>query len=153
MKKRILYLFIYMAVLNLLAACSSSWDEKYADTPFEAFHTIPQPSVSEVSVGDITKHSATLSFAFSSASVDVTEYGVCYSSSSNAPTKNDNALVQQGGGRGGNPSFEVSGLASKTTYYVRAFVVSVLGTQYGEAIEFTTQISAPNEGDNGTPQD
>ena len=153
MKKRILYLFIYIAMVNLLAACSSSWDEKYAETPFKAFSSVPQPSVSEVSVADITKHSATLSFTFSSTSLDITEYGVCYSSSSNAPTKNDNTLVQQGGGREGNPSFEVSGLASKTTYNVRAFVVSALGIQYSETIQFTTPISAPNVGDNGTPQD
>ena len=140
--------------MSFLVACSSSWDDQYADTPFTAYQSVSQPTVSAINIEDLTKHTANLSFSFASADVDVTEYGVCYSSSSNAPTiHNATVLNQQGGGRGANPSFAVSGLTSKTTYYVRAYVVSALGTLYGETMQFTTPPSAPNEGDNGTPQD
>lgn len=240
MKRKNIHLFIFIAVVNLFTACSTSWDEQYDDTPFEVMPSasinlsstvlefsekaseqqitistptywtartsagwlhisstmgkgnttlsvtvdsnigstqsrsavitinngienhninvnqigVVQPSVSAVQVAGITKHSATLSFSYSSTNVAISEYGICYSSTANAPNiENATTITRQGGGMDGNPSFDVSALASKTTYYARAYIVSSLGTQYGETIQFTTQISAPNEDDNGTPQD
>ena len=154
MTKRILHLFIYIVAVSIFTACSSVWDNQYEDTSFVAFQSASQSSVSAVSVADLTKHTAVLGFSFSSSDADITEYGICYSSSNTTPTINNATIMsEQGGGRGGNPSFSVSGLVSKTTYYVRAYVVSMMGTQYGETIQFTTPTSAPNEGDNGTPKD
>ena len=240
MKRKNIHLFIFIAVVSLFTACSSSWDEQYNDTSFEVMPSasinlsktvlefsekasgqqitiststywtaqtsagwlhisstmgkgdatlsitvdsnigstqsrsavitikngveshnvnvnqngVAQPSISAVQVADITKHSATLSFSYSSTNVAISEYGICYSSTAKSPSiDNATTIRRQEGGMEGNPSFDVSGLASKTTYYVRAYIVSSLGTQYSETIEFTTQISTPNEGDNGTPQD
>lgn len=109
------------------------------------------PTVGKASVSGITKHTATAVFNYGSAHLEVKEYGVCYSSTSTAPTTADAVLRQQGGGMTGNPIFELSELKSKTTFYVRAFVVTDLGIQYGETASFTTLASVPNEGDNGTP--
>lgn len=240
MKIRYLYLFIYITVVNFFTACSSSWDEQFEPTPFEAMPSaslyvssdflefsqngsveefaintptywtarttaswiqlsstmgkgnatmavtaepnlsstqtrnavinisngidnlsvsviqngVLPPSITYVNVSNLTRCTATLSFSFSSNHVDITEYGVCYSSSTNTPNK-DNATTigQQSDVRSGDFSFAVSGLKSKTTYYARAYIVSSLGIQYGEATQFTTPASSPNESDNGTPQD
>ena len=50
-------------------------------------------------------------------------------------------------------AFALTGLNSKTTYHLRAFITTALGTHYSEVVEFTTLASVPNEGDNGTPQE
>jgi hypothetical protein len=112
------------------------------------------PSITHINVSNLTKYTATLSFSFSSIHVDITEYGVCYSSSTNTPSKDNAATIgQQSAVRSGDFSIAVSGLKSKTTYYARAYIVSSLGIQYGETTQFTTPASLPNESDNGTPQD
>ena len=240
MKIRYLYLFIYIAVVNFFTACSSSWDEQFEPTPFEAMPSaslyvssdllefsqngseeqfaintptywtarttaswiqlssttgkgnatmavtaepnlsstqtrnavinisngidnlsisvtqsgVLPPSITHVNVSNLTRYTATLSFSFSSIHVDITEYGVCYSSSTNTPSKDNAATIRkQSEVRSGDFSFAVSGLKSKTTYYARAYIVSSLGIQYGETTQFTTPASLPNESDNGTPQD
>lgn len=112
------------------------------------------PSITHINVSNLTKSTTTLSFSFSSSHVDVTEYGVCYSSSTNTPSKDNAATIgKQSKVRSGDFSFTVSGLKSKTTYYARAYIVSSLGIQYGETTKFTTPASLPNESDNGTPKD
>ena len=112
------------------------------------------PTLSEVSTLSIAKHSATCRFNYYSEDLDVTEYGICYSNTASPPDKSNAETVQQSGsGHSGNPSFDISDLKSKTTYYVRAYIVTAIGTQYGETTQFTTPASAPNEDDNGTPQD
>lgn len=112
------------------------------------------PEVSTVSVSNVTKHSAVCYFTFSSALLDVTEYGVCYNSSGQTPTTSNSTVQRgQGGGKGGNPTFNLEGLKSKTTYQVRAYVVTSMGTLYSETAQFTTLVSAPNQDDNKTPQD
>ena len=238
--KRYLYLFIYIVVVNFFTACSSSWDEQFEPTPFEAMPSaslivssdflefsqngseeqfaintptywtarttanwvhlsstmgkgnatmavttepnlsstqtrnavinisngidnlsvsvtqsgVLPPSITHVNVSNLTKYTATLSFSFSSVHVDITEYGVCYSSSTNTPSKDNAATVgQQSDVRSGDFSIAISGLKSKTTYYARAYIVSSLGIQYGETTQFTTPASLPNESDNGTPKD
>lgn len=112
------------------------------------------PTLSEISTSNIAKHSATCRFTYNSEDLDVTEYGICYSNTATTPDKsNAKTMKLSEGGHSGNPSFDISDLKSKTTYYVRAYIVTVIGTQYGETTQFTTPASAPNEDDNGTPQD
>ena len=117
-------------------------------------HGVVSPTLSKVSALNITKHSATCRFSYSSEDLDVTEYGICYSNTAANPDKSNAKTVQQSGnGHSGNPSFDISDLKSKTTYYVRAYIVTPLGLLYGETIEFTTLVSAPEESDNGTPKE
>ena len=114
---------------------------------------VASPYMSEVNIKNVTKHDAECTFSFNSTDLDVTEYGICYSKTSNLPTtSNAQVLKRDDSRKTGNPSFTLIGLDSKTTYYVRSYIVTALGTQYGEVAQFTTPASAPNEDDNKTPQ-
>ena len=64
----------------------------------------------------------------------VTIRGVCWSTSEN-PTI-DNSHTEDGSGQGSFVS-TLTGLASGTTYYVRAYATTELGTTYGEMVSFT----------------
>lgn len=66
---------------------------------------------------------------------EVTERGVCYSTSPN-PTNNDNVVID-GTGLG---SFTVTldNLTHNTTYYARAYAVNSIGVGYGEEVTFST---------------
>ena len=115
---------------------------------------VSAPTLTAPNTTEVTKHTAVCRFSFTSADLDVTEYGLCYSSTTNSPDKaNAQVLGLPGGGRGGDPSITISGLTSKTTYYVRAYILTGLGIQYSETVQFTTPVSVPNEDDNQTPQD
>lgn len=67
--------------------------------------------------------------------MDVTAYGVCWSTSSN-PTINDDYTVD-GSGVGEFIS-NITGLTPNTTYYVRAYATTEDGTGYGEEYSFIT---------------
>ena len=115
---------------------------------------VVKPAITGMSAGNVTKNSAIFNFTFSSPDIDVTEYGVCYSNTTQDPNlQNASVQNQSGGGRDGNVMFQLTGLKSKTTYYVRPYIVTALGIEYGGTTLFTTPVSAPNENDNGTPND
>ena len=94
------------------------------------------PIVETGEVGNVT-----LNFASSGGNVvsdcgaEVTERGVCWSTSQN-PTIND-SKTSDGSGIGAFTS-QLSGLSSSTTYYVRAYATNSAGTGYGDVISFTT---------------
>lgn len=66
----------------------------------------------------------------------VTARGVCWSTSHN-PTVND-SHTSEGSGTG-RFSSNISGLATGTTYYVRAYATNSVGTAYGEERSFTIE--------------
>lgn len=114
---------------------------------------VTAPIVGTPSVGAVEKHSANCQFSFTSADLDATACGVCYSPTASEPTTDNATLRQDNSGRSGQVAFALTGLDSKTTYHLRAFITTALGTHYSEPVEFTTLASVPNEGDNGTPQE
>jgi len=71
----------------------------------------------------------------SDCGADVTERGVCWSTSPN-PTINDN-ITTNGNGTGTFTS-NLLNLTANTTYYVRAYANNSAGTGYGNEISFTT---------------
>ena len=73
---------------------------------------------------------------------EVTERGICWSTSHN-PTINGNH-ASNGSGMGAF-TVEMTGLTPNTTYYVRAYAINSSGTSYGNEVNFTTSqtISAP----------
>ena len=71
----------------------------------------------------------------SDCGADVTERGVCWSTSPN-PTINDN-ITTNGNGTGTFTSNLIN-LTANTTYYVRAYANNSAGTGYGNEISFTT---------------
>lgn len=66
----------------------------------------------------------------------ITSRGVCWSTTSTAPTLNDSHTSDGAGA--GNFSSSVTGLQSGTHYYIRAYAVNSNGVGYGAVKEFTT---------------
>ena len=68
----------------------------------------------------------------------VTERGVCYSTATSNPTTAD--YTKTSGGGLGSFTVELTGLASGSTYYVRAYAINAEGISYGEVVNFTTKV-------------
>ena len=69
----------------------------------------------------------------------IRERGVCWSTEQ-TPTENDNKITD---GEGiGNFTSNITGLQANTSYYVRAYAINSEGTGYGDALSFTTNITA-----------
>ena len=67
---------------------------------------------------------------------NVTERGICYSTSANPTT--DDTKVTNGTGTG-SFTCNLTDLQDGTTYYARAYAVNAKGTAYGEEVSFTTK--------------
>ncbi len=72
--------------------------------------------------------------------VNVTERGVCWSTSTN-PTISNNK-IPNGSGNGSFVS-NLNNLQPNTTYYVRAYAINSAGTSYGNNVSFTTKGALP----------
>ena len=75
--------------------------------------------------------------------LEVTERGVCYSTTSNPTYSNDK--VQNGSGLGVY-SCELTNLSENTTYYVRAYAKNAEGIGYSREISFTTRSRTYKDG-------
>ena len=97
------------------------------------------PSVSTLSVSDITEYSAICGGQINSTGGSpITGRGICWSTSPN-PTFNDSHLSD---GSGSNTfTCNMDNLDPSTTYYVRAYAINVAGIAYGEQLTFTTSAS------------
>lgn len=67
---------------------------------------------------------------------EVTDCGICWSTSHNPNLNNNHA---SGGSGMGNFSVDMTNLTENTTYYVRAYATSKAGTGYGNEVSFTTE--------------
>ncbi|MCR5314849.1 MAG: fibronectin type III domain-containing protein [Bacteroidaceae bacterium] len=109
------------------------------------------PVVTDVSISEVGKDGATITFSYSSMA-PVTEYGVCYSMTNTDPSKdNSPAKSQTGSAKQGTATIQLTELKAGTTYYIRAYAVSAAGTQYSNAISFTTEDDWPGNDDNVPP--
>ena len=107
-------------------------DELYFNTEMTipAVTTTPATNVSYTSAtvgGNVTDNGGT----------NVTERGICYSTSAN-PTTAD-TKVTNGSGLG-QFTCNLTDLKDGTTYYARAYAINAKGTAYGEEVSFTTKI-------------
>ena len=99
------------------------------------------PEVTTVPVTEITQTSAKCGGEVTSdGGTDVTERGVCWSTSHN-PTVNSHK-VQAGEGMGGF-TCNITGLNAHTTYYVRAYAINSKGPNYGDEVDFVTGANPP----------
>lgn len=99
------------------------------------------PIVTTNNVSNITSTSATCGGnVTSSGGANVTERGVCWSTSHN-PTINDNH-INNGSGMG-DFTCNITGLIKGTTYYVRAYATNSVGTAYGEEKNFVATDGTP----------
>ena len=106
---------------------------------------LPQVTTSEVT--DLTTSTATCGGnVVSEGGTTVTVRGVCWSTNHNPTLSDSHASVGAGLG-----AFVVNatGLASGTTYYVRAYATNAAGTTYGNEVEFST---SENGGTGEVPQ-
>jgi|WetSurMetagenome_2_1015567.scaffolds.fasta_scaffold00376_13 hypothetical protein len=101
-----------------------------------SFTTSSLPTLTTNQITSITQVTAvTGGNITNSGSSSVTTRGVCYNTLPN-PTIS-NAKVTGGSGLGSFTT-NLSGLLPNTTYYVRAYATTILGTAYGNEIVFTT---------------
>jgi hypothetical protein len=94
------------------------------------------PTVSTAALSSITSYTAVSGgeVTFDGGS-QVTSRGVCWSTTVNPNTSNSNTSDGEGAGTFNS---KITGLTSKTTYYVRAYATNSEGTSYGNEVAFTT---------------
>ncbi len=94
------------------------------------------PIVTTTIVSDITQTTASTGVTVTdNGGAEVTDIGICWSTSPN-PTTSSNKK----GNSTGNGSFTstITGLLPNTNYYVRAYATNSVGTSYGNEISFKT---------------
>ena len=102
------------------------------------------PSVVTTNVTDITDHSATCNGnVTATGGATVTSRGICWSTSHNPIVSDSHTTNGSGiGGFAGNMTM----LLPNTTYYARAYAISVGGTAYGDEVSFTTAVDTSLDG-------
>jgi len=94
------------------------------------------PTVSSTSINQFTSGSAVLGGNVTSdGGASVAERGIVYNTTGN-PTTTDTKV--QNGTSTGSFTQTVTGLASNTMYYVKAYSINSVGTSYGSQLSFTT---------------
>lgn len=104
--------------------------------------TLTTPTVTTSAASDITINSATGNGSITNLGFpDATQYGVVWSTSTNPSivltTKTEEGLATATG----DFTSSITGLASGTTYYVRAYATNSQGTAYGDEVTFTTKVT------------
>jgi uncharacterized protein (TIGR02145 family) len=95
-----------------------------------------QPTVTTTAATNILQTTATSGGNVTSdGGAAVTARGVCWNSSGTPTT--DDSKTTDGSGTGTFTS-SLTGLASSTTYYIRAYATNSVGTAYGNEVSFTT---------------
>ncbi len=93
-------------------------------------------TVNLLGVSNVTRNTAIASVhVVSDGGYEVTERGVCYSTSPNPTTENSKLVVGNGVG---TFTADLSGLLPQTLYYVRGYAINSEGTSYSDQIGFTT---------------
>jgi len=135
----------YTVQMNGLAANTTYYVRAYAvneagtsygnEVSFTTLVDLPVVTTSTVS--NITQTTATGGGNVTSG-VNVTERGICWSTTQNPTTSGTHSSSGTGIG---SFTANMTGLSANTTYFVRAYVVNEVGTSYGNEVSFTTQSS------------
>lgn len=134
--------FRILMLAATLAWVTSGCKDSQTDTPAP---TPKAPVVQTGAVSDITQTTAKTTVSLTDTGTKaVTQWGLVYSTAAN-PAVGSGTLAAATGRLTGSQTLSLSGLAEKTTYHVRAFATSVVGTSYGSDISFTTleQVAPP----------
>ena len=133
------YAFGFWSVNNMQVSTNASYTFTVnGDCAFDAwFYTVPGVITDQVT--NIQQTSATCGGYVTTSggvgSIDITERGICWSTSHN-PTTND-SHASNGTGMG-HYLVNMTNLTANTTYYVRAYAINGAGIGYGEEVSFTT---------------
>ncbi len=127
MNKQSLFPFIVgilaIAVIGMMAACQKD------EPPTVKTHPVEEITATTVLAGGII---------LSPGTEPVTDRGVCWSSTNDQPTLNDNC--QQNVGTANSFKVIIEGLTAETTYHLRAYAQNVVGVAYGQVESFVTDI-------------
>ena len=120
---------------------------------YSEFTTDPvgKPTFGNINVTDVKITTAKVTARISSnGNQEIEEKGFYWSSSNQEPGPNDR--VENITDNNDQMTFNMSGLKSNTTYYVRAFARNSQGTSLSNVISFTTAINpVPDDGDMDNP--
>ena len=104
----------------------------------QQFTTRNIPVLKATECTDITQETAIChGNILSNAGAAVTEQGFCWSTTSQPTIENEKVTATAENGLG-DFSITISGLQWGTTYYVRSYAVTSVGTAYGDEVSFTT---------------
>jgi hypothetical protein len=97
------------------------------------------PALKTVSASGIKQTSADINYTISVANSNATvmNYGVCYSSTNQAPTINDLKVQVTGTAKTGSYVANLPNLSQGTTYFARAYVTTNAGIAYANVLTFT----------------
>jgi hypothetical protein len=138
--KNVLILKIKYNCLFTTDPMFSFWLDAF-DPGWEATQCLNVPEVTTNWISAVTSNSAIGGGNVTSdGGSPVTERGVCWSTVAN-PTIN-NPKTSDGSGTGSFTS-TITGLSALTTYYVRAYAASGVGTAYGSTMSFSTPSNLP----------
>jgi len=113
------------------------YSNRFSNDGFRAVRTQPVPQVTTTAATSITSVSAMSGGnVISDGGSAITARGVCWSTTS-GPTIALTTKTTDGSGVGTYTS-AITGLSTRTLYYVRAYATSSAGTSYGNEITFTT---------------
>ena len=130
----------------IVSACGGGDSDDPDPTPTPPPTPTGTVTISAPRVSDISATSATVRATVTpSSGVSVTSRGFCYSTSPN-PTTSDNTVPTQLN----DMLATLSGLTANTTYYVKGYAVSSLGTTYSDATSFKTEEASGSMLDNYT---
>lgn len=117
---------------------------KTAFSDYKTFRTGANPVVSiNTAAASVAITSANLGFVLASpGSPAAVEYGICYSSTTNAPDVTNSPTAQVSNPTiGANTTVNLTNLTANTRYYYRAYAKPASGPPvYSEVSQFTTQI-------------
>ncbi len=129
---------VYYVRAYAKSATSISFGE---ELNFQTSGSTSLPKVSTVEISNVTNNTAQcLGNVSSDGGLEITERGVCWSTSHN-PTI-DGSHGSSGSGLG-TFTVELTDLAPGTTYYVRAYATNSAGTAYGSEKTLTTEANLP----------
>jgi hypothetical protein len=118
-----------------------SCEKESSTSPSSSSTNAVIPTVSTSVASNITTNSvSTGGNVTDDGGADITERGICWSTSKN-PSTSDN---KQSSGTGkGTFNVNISNLQENTVYFARAYAKNSKGTAYGNEISFTTEVYTP----------
>ena len=137
---------VYTSTLSGLTAPTTYYVRAYATSQYgtsygaeTSFVTIAPPTVTTTDPASKIKGTTALvrGEVISTGGADITERGICYSTST-GPDTGDNKVAESGTFGIGGFSASLTSLTRNTTYYARAYAINPEGTSYGSEISFRT---------------
>ncbi len=124
--------------INLKIVCNSVNQFRLCVDDLSLIASPASPTVSTTNISSIAITSATSGGNVTSAgTAAASARGVCWSTSQNPTIANSKTIDGSGTGIF---SSNITGLNPNTTYYVRAYATSTVGTSYGNQITFSTLV-------------